>query len=97
MIMIIFKHKKYTLQMAKSKEQSPNFRVPQQSMILKYQNTRDHSAWTSENRDPMHEVCIPQRIPRANVKQEEEAGTRIIVRNMERRNVGTKGKVLNKA
>ena len=27
-------------------------------MILKDQNTRDHSAWTIGNGDLMHEVCI---------------------------------------
>ena len=37
----------------------------QHSMILKDQNTRDHSAWTIGNRDPMHEACIPHSIPRA--------------------------------
>ena len=39
------------------------------SMILKDQNTRDHSAWTIENGDPMHEVCIPLGIPRAWKRQ----------------------------
>ena len=31
----------------------------------KYQNTSDHLAWTAENGDPMQEVCISHRIPRA--------------------------------
>ena len=34
-------------------------------MIKKDQNTRDHSAWTIGNEDPIHEVCIPNSIPRA--------------------------------
>ena len=33
--------------------------------VAKDQNTRDHLAWTAGNRDPMHEVCILHRIPRA--------------------------------
>ena len=36
-----------------------------QSMILKDRNTRDHSAWTIGNRDPMHGMCIPHSITRA--------------------------------
>ena len=28
-------------------------------------NTRDHLVRTARNADPMHEVCIPHRIPRA--------------------------------
>ena len=34
-------------------------------MIQKDRNTRDHSAWTMGNGDPMHKVCISHRIPRA--------------------------------
>ena len=54
------------------------------SMILKDQNTRDHSAWTIVNGDPMHEVCIPctqytSRLGTERMKQEEDADTRIIV------------------
>ena len=29
------------------------------------QNTRDHLARTTGNGDPIHEVCMPHRIPRA--------------------------------
>ena len=32
--------------------------------VAKDQNTRDNLAWTTGNGDPMHEVCIPHRIPR---------------------------------
>ena len=28
-------------------------------------NTKHYSAWTTRNGDPMHEVCVPHRIPRA--------------------------------
>ena len=28
-------------------------------------NSRDRLAWTIGTKDPMHGVCIPQRIPRA--------------------------------
>ena len=28
-------------------------------------NTKDHLAWTIDNGDPMHEVCIAHKIPRA--------------------------------
>ena len=51
-------------------------------MILKDQNTRDHLAWTAGNGDPMNEVFPTQDTQRrgtARVKQQEEAGTRIIV------------------
>ena len=34
-------------------------------MIQKYWNTTDHLVRTSGNGDPMHGVCIPDRIPRA--------------------------------
>ena len=34
-------------------------------MILKYQYTRDLLTWIAGNGDPMHKVCIPQRVPRA--------------------------------
>ena len=48
-------------------------------------NTRDYSAWTVGNGDPMHELCIPHSIPRAwkkvSVKQEEEPDTRIMREN----------------
>ena len=53
----------------------------------------DYLAWAIWSGDPMHEVCISHRIPRAWVKQEEEADTRIIVKrvvwNIEGRNVCT--------
>ena len=32
---------------------------------FKDRNTRDHLAWTIGVRGPVHEVCIPHRIPRA--------------------------------
>ena len=56
----------------------------QHSMILKDQNARDHSAWTIENGDPMHDVCIPctqytSHMGTVRVKQEQEADIRIIV------------------
>ena len=41
-------------------------------------------------RDPMHRTCI-LCMGAAKIKQEEEADTRIIIQNMEERNVGTKG------
>ena len=36
-------------------------------MIQKDQNARDHLVvvWTAGNGDPIHEVCIRDRIPRA--------------------------------
>ena len=51
-------------------------------------------------RDPMHEVCLPHRIPRAsgNSKGEIRGGRRHknhsnrVARNLEERNVCTKGK-----
>ena len=33
--------------------------------VARDRNTRDHSAWTAGNVDPMHGVCILHRIPRA--------------------------------
>ena len=33
--------------------------------VAKKQNTRDHLAWTAGNGDPIHDVCIPHRVPRA--------------------------------
>ena len=52
-----------------------------QSMILKDQNTRDHSAG---NGDPMHGVSQDtSRMGTARVKQEEEADMRIIVKEEE--------------
>ena len=46
------------------------------------EKTRDHLVRTAGNGDPMYEVCIRYRIPRAweqkSVGQEEEADTRII-------------------
>ena len=49
-------------------------------MILKYQNTREYSAWIKGNGDPMHWVCIPHsiytsRMGTARAKQEEETDT----------------------
>ena len=32
--------------------------------LLTDQNTRDHSAWTIGNGEPMHELCTPHRTPR---------------------------------
>ena len=44
--------------------------------------TRDHSAWTIGNGDPMHGMCIPtryiSRMGAARVKKEEETDTRIL-------------------
>ena len=59
----------------------------QYNEVPKIRNTRDHLAWTIGKGDPMHEVCIPHSIHTSrsifralyNV-QEEEAGTRIIVK-----------------
>ena len=45
-------------------------------MILKDENTRDHSAWTIMNGDPMHGMCIPHRIPRAHGNRKGEGRTR---------------------
>ena len=68
-------------------------------MIQKYQNTRDHSARTIGNGDPMHEMCI--RYPTqytsrmgTKVKQKEETykNNARVVKNLKERNVGTKGK-----
>ena len=46
-------------------------------MILKDQNTKDHSVWIIVNGGPMHGVCIPRRIisrvETAWINQEEEA------------------------
>ena len=68
-------------------------------MIQKYIDTRDHSAWTKESGDLMHEECIPQSIYLAHGKSKGEARGRNshrnnarVVRNLEERNVGTKGK-----
>ena len=43
-----------------------------------YRKTRDHLVWAAENRNPMHEVCIPHcatqdtsRVRTARVKREE--------------------------
>ena len=50
-------------------------------MILKDQNTRDHSAWTIWNRDPMRRVVYltqyTSRMGIVRMKQEEEPDTRI--------------------
>ena len=66
-------------------------------MIQKGQNIRNHSAWTIGNGDPKHEVCIPHSIlahGNSKGKQEEETdkNNAIVVRKLEERNVGTKGK-----
>ena len=68
-------------------------------MIQKDRNTRDHSAWTIGNVDPMHEVCIPHSIPIAHGNSKDETRGRNrhknnakVVRNLEKRDVGTKGK-----
>ena len=37
----------------------------QYRVVSKEQNTRDQLVWTARNEDPMHEVYIPHRIPRA--------------------------------
>ena len=53
-------------------------------MILKDRNTKNHSAWTIENREGSHArgVYLTQDISRmgtARMKQEQETDTRIIV------------------
>ena len=72
-----------------------------QSMVLKDQNTIDHIAWTIGNGDPVHEVCIPYMRYSAHGNSKGEARARNrhnlekckrVVRNLEERNVGTKGK-----
>ena len=42
----------------------------QYEVVIKDRNTLYHLAWTIGNRDPMHSVCIPRRIPRAWEQQE---------------------------
>ena len=37
--------------------------------VAKDRNTRNYLAWTAGNGDPMHEVCIPHKIPRAQEQQ----------------------------
>ena len=37
----------------------------QLAVHTKYCNARDHLTWTTGNGDPMYEVCITHRIPRA--------------------------------
>ena len=51
--------------------------------VAKDRNTRDHSAWTEGNGDPMHAVYPTQytsRMATAMVMQEVGADTRIIVK-----------------
>ena len=68
-------------------------------MILKDQNTREHSAWTAGNGDPMHR-CVSQTgyLAHGNSKGETRERSRHknhsnrVVWNMEIWNVGTKGK-----
>ena len=39
----------------------------------KYRYARDYLVWTIWNGDPMHEVCIPHRIPIAHRNSKDEA------------------------
>ena len=57
-------------------------------------NTRDHLAYTIGNEDPMQEVCIPNRISRTWIQQGwiKRNNSKAVVRHLEERNVGTKGK-----
>ena len=72
----------------------------QQSMILKDQNTRDHSRLTIGNGDTMQGVCIPHSIlAHGNSKGEARGKNRHknknnakVVRNLKERNVRSKGK-----
>ena len=68
-------------------------------MILKDQNTREHSAWTIGNEYPMHGVCTEyptQYISRMGSKGEarrrnrHNGNNKKVVRNLGERNVGTK-------
>ena len=52
--------------------------------IQKDKNIRDHSAWTIGNGDLIQEACIQHRNRHKNNAR--------VVRNLEERNVGTKGK-----
>ena len=61
-------------------------------MIQKYQNTKDHSSWNIGNGDPMHEVCIPQNSKGEARGRNRHKNNARVVRNLEERNVGTKGK-----